>query len=160
MGHNPPMDAKAFRERAMGAFPAGSPPDDVVGALAREVHEDAGLLDAALKGKAWIALPQGVLEDRAKDIVALSVPAFVHYIPAFMCAAVVNPEGDAATYSMYALCPLGNFDTFMDSTCALFDKSQADVVVAFLEFLRDEPSFELFTEEMKPGLELWRRRAR
>lgn len=153
------MDAKSFRETAMAAFPA-DPPSEVVGALAREVHADAGQMEAALKGKPWTALSQSVLEDRAKDVVALSVPAFVHYIPAFMCAAVVNPEGDAATYAMYALCPLGNFDTFMDSTCALFSREQAAVVVAFLEFLRDEPSFGLFNEEMKPGLELWRRRAR
>jgi hypothetical protein len=153
------MDAKTFRERAMAAFPADGPPSVVVGDLAREVHGDWVLLEEALKGQAWTALPQGVLEDRAKDIVALSVPAFAYYIPAFMGAAVVNPDGDAATYSMYALCPLGNFDTFDHTTCALFNSAQARVVLAFLETLRDEPSFGLFTEEMKPGLELWRRRA-
>lgn len=153
------MDAKTFRALATAAFSADGPPAGVVGDLAREVHGDAGLMEEALKGQAWTALPQGLLEDRAKDIVALSVPAFKYYIPAFMCAAVVNPDGDAATYAMYALCPLGSFETFDQTTCALFDGGQASVVLAFLETLRDEPSFGLFTEEMKPGLELWRRRA-
>ncbi len=153
------MDAKTFRERAMAAFPADGAPAVVVGDLAREVHGDSVLMEEALNGQAWTGLPQGLLEDRAKDIVALSVPAFVYYIPAFMCAAVVNPDGDAATYSMYALCPLGSFETFDQTTCALFNGAQAAVVMAFLETLRDEPSFGLFTEEMKPGLELWRRRS-
>jgi hypothetical protein len=154
------MDAKSFRERAMAAFPADPVPDEVVGELAREVHADAPLLEQTLRGRAWTALSQGALEERAKDIVALSVPAFLYYIPAFMCAAAVNPEGDAATYAMYALCPLGNFDTFDKTTCALFSGAQAGAIVAFLEGLRAEPSFGLFTEEMKPGLELWRRRSR
>ena len=154
------MDAKGFRELALAAFPAAEPPNEVVGDLAWEVHGDTGLMESALRGHPWPSLPQSVLEERAKDVVALSVAGFLYYIPAFMCAAVVNPEGDAATYAMYALCPLGNFDTFDQTTCALFSAAQASVVVAFLEFLRDEPSFNLFTEEMKPGLELWRRRAK
>jgi hypothetical protein len=154
------MDAKLFRELALAAFPAADPPNEVVSELAWEVHADTGAMESALRGHAWTGLPQSVLEDRAKDIVALSVPGLVYYIPAFMCAAVVNPEGDAATYAMYALCPLGSYDTFDQTTCALFSAAQAAVVVAFLEFLRDEPSFGLFTEEMKPGLELWRRRAK
>jgi hypothetical protein len=154
------MDAKGFRELALAAFPAADPPSEVVSGLAREVHADTGQMETALRGKQWPTLPQSVLEDRAKDIVALTVPGFLYYIPAFMCAAVVNPEGDAATYAMYALCPLGNFETFDQTTCALFSPSQATVVLAFLEFLRDDDSFSLFTEEMKPGLELWRRRAK
>ena len=126
------MDAKSFREMALAAFPAADPPGEVVSALAREVHADTGQMEAALRGKPWPSLPQSVLEDRAKDIVALSIPGFLCYIPAFMCAAVVNPEGDAATYAMYALCPLGNFETFDQTTCALFSSEQAKVVVAFL----------------------------
>ena len=153
------MDAEAFRARALVAFPAGDPPAEVVSDLAREVHADAALIERALMGKPWTAVSQSALQERAKDIVALSVPAFVYYIPAFLCAAVQDPEGEAATYGMYALCPLGNFDTFMDSTCALFSAQQAGVIVAFLSYLQDEPSFTLFTEEMKPGIELWKRRA-
>src|SRR5690349_6515467 len=146
------MDVEAFRARALAAFPVANPPASVVGDLAREVHSDAPALEKALAGVPWSAVPSTVLEERAKDIVALSVPAFVYYIPAFVCAGVANPEGDAATYAMYALCPLGNFETFVNSTCALFSAQQAEVVVAFLSFLRDDPSFNLFVEEMKPGL--------
>ena len=159
MAHNAAMDAKRFRELALGAFPATGAPAQVVSDLAREVHAGSGQIDGALRGRAWTEAQQRALEDCAKDIVALTVEAFVYYIPAFMCAAVANPEGDAATYAMYALCPLGSFDTFDASTCALFTKGQAAVVGDFLQFLNDEPSFELFTEEMKPGIELWRRRA-
>lgn len=153
------MDTEAFRARAIAAFPTADPPSEVVSDLAKEVHSDSGLIESALMGQTWSSVPQRVLEDRAKDIVALSVPAFVYYVPAFMCAAVNNPESEAATYAMYALCPLGSFDTFDKATCALFTPQQAGVVAAFLAFLRDEPSFTLFVEEMKPGLELWRRRA-
>ncbi len=153
------MDKEAFRARALVAFPTEDPPAEVVSDLAREVHSDASQIERALMGQAWTAVPQKVLEDRAKDIVALSVSAFVYYVPAFLCAAVNNPESDAATYAMYALCPLGNFDTFDKTTCALFTPQQAAVVAAFLAFLRDEPSFTLFVEEMKPGLELWKRRS-
>jgi hypothetical protein len=157
--HNRPMDAKTFRALATAAFPAADPPAEVVSELAREVHADAGAMEEALMGTQWTGVPQAVLEARAKDIVALTVPAFAYYIPAFMCAGVANPEGDSATYAMYALCPLGSFDTFDRTTCALFDSQQCSVVAAFLAFLRDEPSFNLFVEEMKPGLELWKRRA-
>jgi hypothetical protein len=153
------MDVEAFRARALVAFPVADPPANVVGDLAREVHPDAEKLEKALTGQAWTSVPIPVLEERAKDIVALSVPAFVYYIPAFLCAAVADPDGDAATYAMYALCPLGNFDTFMETTCALFSPAQAGVIASFLTHLRDEPSFTLFVEEMKPGLELWKRRA-
>lgn len=153
------MTATAIRDRALEAFPTEGPPAEVVGELAREVHSDAGTLEAALLGKDWRSVPQAVLEERAKDIVALSVEAFVYYIPAFLCAAAENPEGDAATYSMYALCPLGNFDTFYKTTCLLFTPRQAEVIAEFLEAMHAEPSFKLFGEEMKPGLELWRRRA-
>ena len=153
------MDAADFRARALAAFPAADPPSQVLGDLAREVHADSGLMEQALLGRDWPSLPQSVLEARAKDIVALSVPAFVYYVPAFLCAAAADPAGDAATYVMYSLCPLGNFDTFDKTTCALFSPQQAGYIAEFLVAMRAEPSFKLFDEEMKPGIELWRRRS-
>ena len=144
----------------MAAFPPEGAPVEVVSDLAREVHEDAGAMEKTLKGQPWTAIPENILAERAKDIVALTVPAFVFYIPAFMCAAVKNPESESATYAMYALCPLGNYDSFYNNTCVLFSQDQAGLVAEFLEFLEDEPSFSLFSEEMKPGFELWKRRAK
>ncbi|MCH7944896.1 MAG: hypothetical protein IIC73_02620 [Armatimonadetes bacterium] len=76
------MDASEFREMAIAAFPPDGPPSEVVSDLARDVHHDASLIEAVLKGRPWTAVPQSVLEERAKDIVALTVPAFVHYLPA------------------------------------------------------------------------------
>lgn len=154
-----PKKATEFRERAMAAFPMDTAPAEVVSDLAREVHDDTDVMEKTLKGQPWTAIPENILADRAKDIVALTVPAFVHYIPAFMCAAVKNPESESATYAMYALCPLGSYDTFYQNTCGLFTPDQAKIVEQFLRFLEGEPSFDLFTEEMKPGLELWKRRA-
>ena len=154
-----PMSAERFRESAMAAFPPEGAPAEVVSDLAREVHDDTEVMEKTLKGQPWTAIPESVLAERAKDIVALTVPAFVHYIPAFMCAAVRSPESESATYAMYALCPLGNYDTFYQNTCSQFTPDQAGLVAEFLKFLVDEPSFTLFSEEMKPGCELWNRRA-
>jgi len=154
------MDASSFRERAMVAFPHDSAPLQVVSQIAKEVHDDASTMEQALKGQPWTAVPENVLHDRAKDIVALTLEAFVHYIPAFMCAAVRTPESESATYAMYALCPTGNYEDFAKNTCGLFAPKQAEVVAEFLQFLEDDPSFTIFSEEMKPGIELWRRRAK
>lgn len=148
-----------FRERTLVAFSSVDVPQDVVSDLAREVHPDAGLIESALTGKPWTGVSQAVLEDRAKDIVALTVPAFVHYVPAFMCAALERPDGDCATYAMYALCPLGGYDTFFEQTCGLFTAEQANLIEQFLKALEKDPSFTLFTEEIGPGRELWKRRA-
>lgn len=153
------MDARGFRDLAMAAFPATAPPTEIVSDIALEVHERAQLLESALKGQEWQDIAGGTLEERAKDIVALTVPAFAYYIPAFMCAALENPDGDAATYAMYALCPLGNFESFYEGTCALFSPIQASAVASFLSAMHDDPSFTLFGEEMTPGIELWKRRA-
>ncbi|MCH8978818.1 MAG: hypothetical protein IH945_06195, partial [Armatimonadetes bacterium] len=141
------------------AFSADNPPADVVSELARDVHPDTALIEAALKGQPWTEVPHSTLEERAKDIVALTLPAFVHYVPAFMCAALERPDGDCATYAMYALCPLGGYDAFYEGTCALFTKEQAKLIEQFLKALEKDPSFTLFTEEIQPGRELWKRRA-
>ncbi len=143
----------------MAAFPADGPPDDVVSDLAKEVHENAAKVESALKGRLWNEVASTTLDENAKDIVALSIPALVYYIPAFMCAALENPEGESATYAMYALCPLGNFESFYIGTCCLFSPIQASAVAAFLSAMNDDESFDLFDEEMKPGIELWKRRA-
>lgn len=155
-----PMSAASFRERAMGAFPPGNVPENVVSELARDVHDDAGAMEKVLKGQPWTAIPDNILAERAKDIVALTMQAFVYYIPAFICAAVKDPESDAATYAMYTLSPLGNYDDFYKNTCEQFTPEQAALVAEFLKFLDDDPSFTLFSEEMKPGSELWKRRAK
>lgn len=153
------MDARGFRDLAMAAFPLSDLPTEVVSDLAREVHQNADLMESALIGRAWTEVSANTLSERAKDIVALMIPAFVYYIPAFMCAALENPESDSATYAMYALCPLGNFDSFYEGTCCLFSPIQSSAIAAFLSSMHDDPSFSLFNDEMKPGIELWKRRA-
>ncbi|HXH62071.1 MAG TPA: hypothetical protein VNI20_12020 [Fimbriimonadaceae bacterium] len=154
------MVSTDFRERVIAAFPAADPPVKVVSDLAREIHDDADLMASALKGHPWTVLPKQTLDARAKDIVALTVPAFIYYIPAFITAAAEDPISESATYVMYALCPLGNFSAFYEHTCALFTPKQAAVVAELLESLEKDPGFAVFKEEMKPGLVLWRRRAR
>lgn len=153
------MDAQGFRDLAEAAFPATNPPDEVVSELAREIHDGAASLEAGLQGRDWTQVEGETLENCAKNVVALTVPAFVHYIPAFMCQAMQAPDSEAATYAMYALCPLGNFDSFYEGTCSLFSPIQASVIAAFLSAMHGEPSFTLFEEEMTPGIELWKRRA-
>ena len=74
-------------------------------------------------------------------------------------AALERPDGDCATYAMYALCPLAGYDAFYEGTCGLFTAEQAKLIEQFLKALEKDPSFTLFGEEIAPGRELWKRRA-
>lgn len=145
--------------RIVTAFPPTSPPDEVVSLLARELHGRAGEIEAALEGQAWPEVPTDVLEEQAKNILALSPEAFAHYLPAFLRAALREPGGEAATYAMYALSPLGNLENYSQSTCALFTPEQAGVIVEFLNLLMEDPTFAPLAHELPAAIELWKRRA-
>lgn len=145
--------------RIVEVFPLSSPPMEVVSLLARELHSSAEEIEAALDGQAWPDVPKAVLEDQAKNILALSPEAFHYYMPAFLRAATQNPAGDSATYAMYALVPLANFDQYAAGTCALFSPEQAGLIADFLESLSHEPTFETLAHEMPGAIKLWRSRA-
>jgi hypothetical protein len=145
--------------RVSEEFPPSEPPVEVVSLLARELHASAGDIEAALDGLPWHEVPRRVLEDQAKNILALSPESFQHYLPAFMKSAVVDPAGDSATYVMYALVPLANFDQYMAGTCMLFSPEQANLIADFLENLASEPTFEVLAHEVPVAVDLWRRRA-
>ncbi len=149
-----------FREMALAAFEDQEPPKQVTSPLAREVQEGWQEMEKALAGVRWQEVPPNVLERHAANMIALTISAFVYYLPAFMCAALREVEGDAATYTMYSLCPLGNYESFFDNTCTLFTPEQAKVIQAFLELLYADDSFVLFDEEMTPAIALWHRRAK
>lgn len=134
-------------------------PSLVIGELAREVQGDWRVVESALQGKRWSEVDSDTVEEVAHGLISLSVEAFAYYLPAFMLAAMRSPEGEAATYTMYALCPLGSYEAFYGNTCALFTPEQSRSILAFLEALHADESFTLFSDEMKPAMALWRLRA-
>lgn len=145
--------------RIATAFPPGAPPVEVVSLLARELHAHAADIENALDGQAWQEVPTDVLEDQAKNILALSPEAFAYYLPAFLRAALREPGGDSATYAMYALSPLGNLENYAQTTCTLFSPDQAGVIVEFLNILMEDPSFAPLAHELPSAIDLWQRRA-
>ena len=154
------MDANEFRDKSLMAFRLDDPPTEVVSDLGREVNPDAEAMTGVLSEKPWSMVSSDALERSAKNIAAMTVPAFAYFLPAFMCAALRQPDGECATYSMYALCPLASFDTFYDTTCSLFTPEQAGLVAKFLLELQHDPSFTLFDKEIQPALELWHKRSK
>ncbi|MCH7904842.1 MAG: hypothetical protein IH944_09785 [Armatimonadetes bacterium] len=153
------MDANEFRDMSLMAFRLDDPPAEIVSDLGREVNPDSEAMNGVLSEKPWSMVPSDALERNAKNIASMTVPAFTYFLPAFMCAALRQPDGECATYSMYALCPLASFDTFYKTTCLLFTPEQAGVVAKFLLELQHDPSFTLFDEEIQPALELWHKRS-
>jgi hypothetical protein len=151
--------ADLFRALVVPAFPDEPVPQSVVSPIAREVQEGWEDLEACLQGRPWPQVSLDSFEENAPNIIALTIEAFVYYLPAFMLASLRHPDGDSATYTMYALCPLSSYDTFYTNTCELFSPEQAKVIQAFLELLNADDSFVLFEEEIEPAIALWRKRA-
>ncbi len=146
-------------EGMAAAFPADGVPDCVVSDLAKETHDGAEAIEAALQGQPWTEVSQETLDAQAKNIIALTPEALRGYLPAFLRAAIKNPEGEAATYVFYAVAPLGQFEVFYEGTCKLFTPGQAAVVAAALRHMQQQPSFRHMSEEFPPVIELWERRA-
>jgi hypothetical protein len=142
------------------AFPPGSPPEDVASSIGRELKpEGAEEIDAELKGRPWTAVTHDAALRQAPSLSALSIPAFVYYIPAFMKAAAIDPVDEGAAYVMYALTPLAHFESYSASTCSLFTPDQAGAIAGFLELLLEDESFVYMAEELPPAIALWTRRA-
>lgn len=146
-------------EGMAAAFPADNLPDRVVSDLAKETHDGAENIEAALQGQTWTELSQEALDAQAKNIIALTPEALAAYLPAFLRAAIKNPEGESATYVFYAIAPLGQFDVFYAGTCKMFTREQAKVVAEALRHMQAQPSFAHMQEEFPPVIELWQRRA-
>ena len=145
--------------RISEVFPLSDPPVEVVSLLARELHAKAGDIEAALENRRWFEVSLTVLDSQAKNILALSPEAFHHYLPGFMRAALLDPLNESATYTMYALVPLANFDQYEAGTCALFTPDQSRLIADYLNVLAGEPTFETLAHEVPAAVALWSKRA-
>lgn len=143
------------------AFPPALPPKAVASSIGREVKpEGAAEIEAEFLGKTWTELPSAAVLRQAPSLSALTVDAFVCYLPAFLKAAALDPVDEGSAYVMYALAPLAQLESYSASTCRLFSPAQAEVIAGFLEILSDDESFVYLRDELPPAIGLWRRRSK
>ncbi|MCG9894651.1 MAG: hypothetical protein MH204_04155 [Fimbriimonadaceae bacterium] len=149
-----------YRARLAAEFPSEPLPGEIVGEAARSIKPDgAAEIEAEFAGKSWLQITPALADRQAGNIICLTLEALAHHLPAFLAAAHADPDGDSATYLVYALIPLGGLDRFEAETVALFSPAQAALIHELLEGLAASPSFQYFRDEFPVGLALWRRRA-
>lgn len=144
-----------YRQRLSEVFPTLPVPAKVTSQIADETHEGAANLEEALRGKPWPLVSSETLEEQAPNLQAFSLEAFRYYLPAFLAEAAREPEGQAATYAVYALVPLGSYEAFQKNTAALFDAEQARLISDLLQMLKDHPSFATSADDFGPAIGVW-----
>ncbi len=122
-------------------------------------HEGAKEMLRDYLGQPWTQIERTVVEAHARDLIALSPEGLVHYLPAHLQFGFFDPSGEIATYTMYSLCPTGEYQRYSEDTCRLFTPEQARVIVEYLRKLESGGTFTMYGDEIRQGLALWNRRA-
>jgi hypothetical protein len=149
------LNYEDYRQRLAEVFPTLPVPAKVTSEIADETHEGAADLAQAFAGKPWTLLSSDALDEQAPNLQAFSLEAFRYYLPAFLAEAAHEPEGQAATYAVYALVPLGSYEAFQKNTAALFDAEQARLIAELLQMLQEHPSFATSSEDFGPAIGVW-----
>jgi hypothetical protein len=149
-----------YIEFLQDVFAEDGVPSEVVSAFALEVSpQGCELITSALQGRSWTEVTTEEANSVAPYLACLTTQSLAYYLPAFLAASAMDLQGDAATYIVYAVVPLGQLEAFYTGTCSLFSHEQAEAICHLLTVMSTHPTFGYFADEIPQGLTLWKRRA-
>jgi len=124
-----------FHTRLLQAFPVDYPEDLQI---TKHGCDECEQVANDFLGQRWDLLPRTVLDNNFDKLPLFTLEALQYFLPAYLRAALAEPESDVAEFLSYMLAPSGLPAKFIPH----FTTAQRRMVVEYLDLTASDPEFQ------------------